>query len=161
MSRSRLRGVLAGSRGLSGFAFHSWMLVSAGLVLLFIFGPLARVVSAPHLGAHVGNHGRSPGAGLGPAFPDHRRDRLGRGPHSGHAPGLSPGPARLPGQAGGGELDRPAHHDPPPGGWASRSCPWPGATTPLGKPSAPWGWRSWARPRASPACCSLWGFPFT
>lgn len=34
-------------RELSGFAFNSWMIISAALVLLFIFGPLAKMISAP------------------------------------------------------------------------------------------------------------------
>lgn len=35
------------SRRFSGLVFHGWMITSAGLVLLFIFGPLAKTIAAP------------------------------------------------------------------------------------------------------------------
>jgi molybdate/tungstate transport system permease protein len=41
------RKTLTGLQRFPGFLFNSWMLVSAGLVLLFIFGPLAQTVFAP------------------------------------------------------------------------------------------------------------------
>ncbi|WP_461208237.1 ABC transporter permease [Desulfocurvus sp. DL9XJH121] len=41
---------LPGGRLLGGFAFHGWMVVSAGLVLAFIFGPLAHTILAPEPG---------------------------------------------------------------------------------------------------------------
>lgn len=47
LRQSRFQGVLSSARGLSGLAFYGWMILSAGLVLLFIFGPLASVIAAP------------------------------------------------------------------------------------------------------------------
>ena len=41
------RKTLTGLQRFPGFLFNSWMLVSAGLVLIFIFGPLAQTVFAP------------------------------------------------------------------------------------------------------------------
>jgi molybdate/tungstate transport system permease protein len=45
--QTSVRGALAQARGLSGLAFHAWMVVSCALVVAFIFGPLARMISAP------------------------------------------------------------------------------------------------------------------
>lgn len=46
---SAAQRTLTGLHRLPGLFFHGWMLVSAFLVLLFIFGPLAQTVCAPDL----------------------------------------------------------------------------------------------------------------
>ena len=45
--RSQTGALLTGLRCLPDFAFRAWVLVSAGLVLLYIFGPLTHALLAP------------------------------------------------------------------------------------------------------------------
>lgn len=47
------RKTAAGSRRFPAIVFHGWMVSSAGLVLLFIFGPLSQTILAPEWGTFV------------------------------------------------------------------------------------------------------------